>query len=119
MATPSKSGFQKEFQLPAGILGPGSAEKVSVSSTTDADVLQAILSDSAFPTRPEGKIELGSVMLEASGGTQVTFDAGQGTVGFDFSASFKTGVGVYDQAADAIGSLQLEAPPNLDLSIPG
>jgi hypothetical protein len=119
MATPSKSGFQKEFQLPAGILGPGSAGKVSVSSTTDADVLQAILSDSAFPTRPDGKIELGRVMLEASGGKQVTFNAGQGTVGFDFSTSFKTGVGVYDQAADAIGSLQLEAPPNLDLSIPG
>lgn len=105
--------------MPAGILGAGSAEKVSVSVTTDADVLQAILSDSAFPARPDGKIELGSLMLEASGGKQVAFNAGQGTVGFDFSAAFKTGVGVYDQAADAIGSLQLDAPPNLDLSIPG
>ncbi len=118
MATPSKSNLQKEFQLPAGILGPGSAEKVSVSLTTDSDVLQAILTDSAFPTRPNGKIELGSVMLEASGGNQVRFNAGQGTVGFDFSASFKTGVGVYDQPADAIGSLQLDAPPNLDLTVP-
>src|SRR6266849_5199830 len=118
MATPSKSNLQKEFQLPAGVLGPGSAEKVSVSLTTDSDVLQAILSDSAFPTRPNGKIELGSVMLEASGGNQVRFNAGQGTVGFDFSTSFKTGVGVYDQPADAIGSLQLDAPPNLDLTIP-
>jgi hypothetical protein len=118
MATPAKSILQKEFQLPAGILGPGSAEKVSVSLTTDADVLQAIVNDSAFPTRPNGKIELGSVMLAASGGSQVRFNAGKGTVGFDFSASFKTGVGVYDQPADAIGSLQLDAPPNLDLTIP-
>jgi hypothetical protein len=119
MATPSRSSLQKEFQLPAGILGPGSAEKVSVSMTTDTDVFQAILNNSPFPTRPEGKIELGGVMLEASGGGQVTFNAGQDTVGFDLHAFSKTGVGVYDQPADAIGSLQLEAPPNLDLSIPG
>jgi hypothetical protein len=118
VATPSMSNFQKDFQLPAGILGPGSAEKVSVSATTDSDVLQAILKDTAFPTRPGGKIELGRVMLEASGGSQVSFNAGKGTVGFDFHASFKTGVGVFDQPADAIGSLQLNAPPNLDLTIP-
>jgi hypothetical protein len=118
MATPAKAILQKEFQLPAGILGPGSAEKVSVSLTTDADVLQAIVSDSPFPTRPNGKIELGRVMLEASCGSQVRFNADKGTVGFDFSASFKTGVGVYGQPADAIGSLQLEAPPNLDLTLP-
>jgi hypothetical protein len=121
VATPSKSGFQKEFQLPAGILGPGSAEKVSVSLTTDADVLRAILDDTAFPTRPNGKIELGSVALEASGGSPVIYKAGQGTVGFNFSTSFKagskTGVGVYDRPTDAIASLQLDAPPNLDLTI--
>jgi hypothetical protein len=119
VATPSKSNLQREFQLPSGILGPGSAETVSVSLTTDADVLQAIVGDSVFPTRPNGKIELGSVMLEASGGgDQVRFNAGQGTVGFNFSSSFKTGIGVYDHPADAIGSLQLDAPPNLDLTIP-
>jgi hypothetical protein len=118
MATPSTSIFPRDFQLPSGILGPGSVEKVSVTLTTDADVLQAIVGDSVFPARPNGRIELGSVVLEASGGGQVSFNAGQGTVGFDFSASFKTGVGVYDQPADAIGSLQLDAPPNLDLAIP-
>jgi hypothetical protein len=118
MAAPARSIIQKAFQLPTGILGPGSAPQVAVSLTTDADVLQAIVDNSAFPARPDGKIELGSVMLEASGGNQVRFNAGQGTVGFDFSASFKTGVGVYDQPADAIGSLQLDAPPNLDLTIP-
>jgi hypothetical protein len=116
MATPPNSIFQKDFQLPSGILGPGSAENVSVSLITDADVLQAIVNDSVFPTRPNGRIELGSVVLQASGGGQVSFNAGQGTVGFDFSASFKTGVGVYDQPADAISSLQLDAPPNLDLT---
>ena len=119
MATPSQSNFQREFPLPAGILGPGSAEKVAVSLTTDADVLKALVSDTLpFPSRPNGKIELGSVMLQASGGSHVTFDAGKGTVGFNFSASFKTGVGVFDRPADAIGSLQLDAPPNLDLTIP-
>ena len=109
----------KEFTLDPNILGPGSAAKVDVSLTTDADVLQAIVDDKPFPTRTNGKIELGSIMLEAQGGNQVKFDAGQGTVGFDFSASFKTGAGVFDQPADAIGSLQLNAPPKLDLVIPG
>lgn len=118
MATASKGDLQKEFQLPAGILGPGSAEKVTISSATDADVLQSILSNSAFPTRPNGKIELGSVRVEASGGGQINFNAVQGTVGFDFSASFKTGVGVYDQSADAIAALQLDEPPNFDLTFP-
>jgi hypothetical protein len=119
MATPSRGSFQKTFQLPAGILGPGSAESVSVSATTDADVVQALLTDAPFPERPNGMLELGSVMLEASGGNQVSFNAGQGTVSFDFSAAFKKGVGVYDQSADAIAALQLDAPPQLDLTVAG
>ena len=119
MASPSLGGFQKTFPLPKGILGPGSAESVSVSAATDADVLQAILKNAPFPDRPTGQLELGSVMLDASGGNQVSFDAGQGTVAFDFKADFKTGIGVFDQASDAIGSLQLNAPPALDLTISG
>jgi hypothetical protein len=45
VATPSMSNFQKDFQLPAGILGPGSAEKVSVSATnhTGDIFLQSLL----------------------------------------------------------------------------
>jgi hypothetical protein len=120
MATPAQSSFQKEFQLPAGILGPGSAEKVSVSATTAGDVLQAIARDEAFPERPDGKLDLGSIVLEASGGSNISLDAGSGaTLGFNFSSSFKTGVGVFNQSSDAIGSLQLETPPGLDLAIAG
>src|SRR5437867_1089408 len=108
----------KEFQLDPKILGPNSAEKVDVSLTTDADVLQAIGDDKPFPTRANGRIELGSIMLQALGGNKVVFNAGQGAISFDFSASFKTGAGVFDEPSDAISSLQLEAPPKLDLTIP-
>jgi hypothetical protein len=108
MATPAKSGFEKEFPLDPAILGPNSAAKVAVSSTTSADVLQALVNDSPFPTRPNGKLELGSIMLQAQGGNKIAFNAGQGTVGFDFSAGFHTGLGVFDQPADAIGSLQTQ-----------
>lgn len=116
MATTSP-GFLKEFNLDPNILGPGSAASVSVSATTDAGVLQAILADKPFPSRPGGKIELGSIMLQAKSGSQVAFNAGQGSVSFDFSASFHTGLGVFDQAADAIGSLQLKDAPHLDLTL--
>ena len=116
MATPSP-GFLKEFHLDPSILGPNSAGTVTVSPTTDAGVLQAILADKPFPVRPGGKIELGSIMLQAQGGSQVAFNAGQGSISFDFSAGFHTGLGVFDQPGDAIASLQLNAPPQLDLTL--
>ena len=115
MATPAP-GFLKEFHLDPGILGPDSAEKVAVSLTPNPGVMEAILADKPFPP---GKLELGSIMLQAQGGNPVTFNAGQGSIQFDFSASFHTGIGVFDQPADAIGSLQLNAPPHLDLALAG
>lgn len=110
-------GLLKEFHLDPSILGSNSAETVAVSLSTDADVLQAILADKPFPSRPSGRLELGSVMLQAHGGDQVSFNAGQGSISFDFSANFHTGLGVFDQPADAICSLQLNAPPTLDLTL--
>ncbi len=115
MAT-TAPGFLKEFHLDPGILGPNSAEKVAVSLTPDPGVMEAILADKPFPA---GKLELGSIMLQAQGGNAVAFNAGQGSISFDFSASFHTGIGVFDQPADAIGSLQLNAPPHLDLALAG
>lgn len=116
----SENLFQKEFPLDPDILAPGSALKVSVTGATDADVLQAIAQNTAFPTRPNGQLPLGSIDLQASGGNQVAFKAGPGgTVSFNFSASFHSGVGVFDNPADALSSLALDSAPNLDLSIPG
>ena len=118
MPAPSTGGFQKQFPLDSDVLGPNSAASVSLSVSTDADVVEAVLKDTPFPARAGGKIELGRIQLEAQGGGRLSFDAGQGTVGFSFSTSFRTGAGVFDQASDAIGSLQLDAPPKLDLTIP-
>jgi hypothetical protein len=112
--------LEKEFPLDPKILGAGSALKVSAGGTTDSDVLQAILKDTAFPVRPNGQLPLGHIQLQASGGNQVAFTAGpSGTVSFNFLASFNTGVGVFDKPSDALGSLPLDSVPNLDLTVPG
>lgn len=109
----------KEFDLPKDILGPNSAESITIGGSTDADVLEAILNNTKFPSRPNGNIELGHIELKASGGSDIKFNAGQGTVGFNFSAGFQTGIAVFDKATDAINTLHLDNAPKLDLAIPG
>jgi hypothetical protein len=112
--------LQKQFPLDPRILGPNSAASLVVSASTDADVLQSILNNTAFPERPNGQLGLGSIVFQASGGNQVTFAAGPAqNVSFNFSTSFKTGTGVFDRAADALASLGLDSAQNLDLTIPG
>jgi hypothetical protein len=110
--------MDKTFNLDPNILGPDSSASISVSATTDADVLQAIVKDDPFPTRPNGQIPLGNIALAATG-TPVNFKANGGSVSFGFEASFRTGAGVFDKAADAIATLQLGAPSALNLDIPG
>jgi hypothetical protein len=63
--------FQKDFPLPSSVLARGSAEKILVGTNTDADVLQAIVSDSIFPTRPDGRIELGTCAEDLKPGTWI------------------------------------------------
>ncbi len=120
MASGAQLSLQKQFPIDPRVLGPDSAASLTISGSTDADVLQAILSNSPFPERLNGQLELGSIGLEASGGGQVTFAAGPSeNVSFNFSTSFKTGAGVFDKAADALASLGLDSAPNLDLTTPG
>ncbi len=57
---------------------------------------------------------MGSIDLKAETGKTFAFNAGQTTIGFRASAEFKTGLGVFNVAADAIGSLQLEDSPQLN-----
>ena len=110
--------MDKTFTLDPNILGPNSSTSISVSANTDGDVLQAIATNVPFPTRPDGKIPLGNIALAADG-QPVNFKANGGSVSFGFEASFRTGAGVFDRPADAIGSLQLDAPSALNLDIPG
>lgn len=110
--------MDKTFKLQPNLLGPDSSETISVSANTDGDVLVAIAADQPFPTRADGKIALGNISL-ATSGKPVNFKANGGTVSVGFQASFRTGAGVFDKAADAISSLQLDAPTGLKLDIPG
>jgi hypothetical protein len=108
--------FNKDFDLDQNVLGVGSAEKITVAANTDPDVLNAILNDFPFPTRPSGKIEIGKISLEADAGKEISFHAGQAKIGFNAAAAVGAGVGVYDKAADAIASLSLNVP-SLDLCL--
>lgn len=100
----------KQFQI------PGSPETVTVTGATDADVLQAITNNTAFPDRANGQLPLGSIALQTAG-NKVTIPAGpSASVSFNFSAN--TGAGVFDKPADAIASLGLQSTPKLDLTLP-
>jgi len=105
-----------EFILDHKILGIDSSEKITVSPVTDADVLDAIIHDRPFPTRPNGRIEMGRIALEADPGKKIFFAAGEVSVSLSASAGIKTGMGVYDKAGDALSSLQLEQTPGLVLT---
>jgi hypothetical protein len=117
MGTAAGTGFNREFKLAPDILGPDSSESVSVSVASDADVIEALLRDTPFPSRANGKIDLEHISLEAKAGRSVVFQAGQTPITFKASGGFKSGMGVFDNPADAIASLQLDAPPGLDVAI--
>ncbi|MGD0309542.1 MAG: hypothetical protein ABSC02_09650 [Acidobacteriota bacterium] len=115
-APEAPSPQSREFLLDHEILGIDSTEKITVSLATDADVLDAIIHDRPFPMRRDGRIEMGRIALETGAGKNVTFAAGEVSVSLHASAGFKTGIGVYDKAGDALSSLQLERTPGLVLA---
>jgi len=120
MASPTVISISSTtFQLDKTIVAPGGSLTVDIGASTDHDVLDAILENKPFPDRPGGKIELGSIELKAETGKTFAFNAGKTTIGFQASVAFKTGLGVFNAADDAIGSLQLADLPQLNLSIPG
>jgi hypothetical protein len=108
-----------KFQLDKTIVAPGGSITVDIGASTSHDVVDAILENKPFPDRPDGKIEIGSIDLKAETGKTFAFNAGPSTIGFTASAELKTGMGVFNSAADALASLDLEDAPQLTLSIPG
>ncbi|MBK5292742.1 MAG: hypothetical protein JJE04_13825 [Acidobacteriia bacterium] len=117
MSSPALGSFSRSFPLAPDVLKAGSSATVSASATTSADVLGAIANNTPFPTRPNGRIELGQVALEAEAGKDLTFHSGKGAVGFSASFGVNTGVGVYDVPGDALSALELEEAPGVDLTI--
>ncbi|PYU89617.1 MAG: hypothetical protein DMG08_20875, partial [Acidobacteria bacterium] len=83
------------------------------------DVVSAILANSPFPIRSNGRIELGHVLLDGN----VKFKAdkkltGSTAVSFSFSGAAGAGAGIYDDPADALRALNLAETPQLDLALP-
>jgi hypothetical protein len=108
------SDFSKEFRLDGDILAPGSAAKLTISGSSDAGALAAILSDDKFP---EGDIEIGRISFGADTGPGIFFRGdlvGGASLGFRASASVQSGLGVYDTPAKAIKALRLEDPPRIE-----
>ncbi len=117
MSSPALGSFSRAFPLAPDVLKAGSSATVSASGVTSADVLSAIAGNTPFPSRPNGRIELGQVSLQAEVGKDLTFHSGKGEVGFSASFGVSTGVGVYDAPGDALAALELETAPGVDLTI--
>jgi hypothetical protein len=92
---------------------------LAVSGASDHDVFDAILHNTPFPERPNGKIALANLALKEQTGKQLSLGTAGASVTFGESADFQTGVGIFNSAADAISSLQLEDAPQLNLQISG
>jgi len=120
MASPIVSPITStKFQLDKTIVVPSGSVTVDIGASTAHDVVDAILGNKPFPDRPDGKIELGSIELKSEMGKSFAFNAGQTTVAFQASADFRSGLGVFNKACDAIDALQLENAPQLNLNIGG
>src|SRR5439155_25851864 len=109
----------KKFDLDGKILSADSAVSIELSPSTDSDVVSAILANSPFPVRPNGRIELGHVLLDGN----VKFKAdkkltGSTTVAFRDSGAAGAGAEIYDDPADALRALNLAETPQLDLAVP-
>jgi hypothetical protein len=110
--------FSRTFQLPPNLLADGGSATVEVSLATAVDVVQAITTNGAFPSRPEGKIKMDSVSVQAESGKDIAFKADQGVVSFKASAGGRAAIGVYDSPGDALSVINLNAPEGLNLDIP-
>jgi hypothetical protein len=108
-----------KFQLDKTIVSPEGSLTVEIGASADHDVITAILDEKPFPDRANGKIELGSIALKGDTGKNFVFDADQTTIGFQASAEFKRGLGVFNSAADVIASLQLRDGSEIDLNLGG
>jgi hypothetical protein len=108
MAAP---GFSKQFSLDAGIF---TTATVTVSASTDANALEAILANQPFP---DGDIQIGHISFSADTGNVTLNPASVGgaSVGFDLSASAQSGAGVFGKSADAIQALSLTDPIPLQI----
>src|SRR5438132_12346449 len=87
----------KKFDLDGKILSADSAVSIELSPSTDSDVVSAILANSPFPIRSNGRIELGHVLLDGN----VKFKAdmkltGSTAVSFSFSDASVDGAVLYD-----------------------
>jgi hypothetical protein len=107
------------FDLDKTVTVGNSSLTIDVSATSDHDVFNAILKDEKFPDRPDGKIVIGNVSLKESGNKAISLGTVGASVTFGASGGFQTGIGVFDSASDAVGSLQLEDGAEINLTLPG
>jgi hypothetical protein len=115
--TASAPLLSKTFPLKPGVLADGSAASVELDATTSADVFEAIVNNGRFPSSPDGRIELGRVVLKTEAGRDVRLRAGAATVAFKASAGVRAAVAVYGAPADALQALEIDAPEGLDLDL--
>jgi len=110
-------GLKKSFALDPDVLGPNSSANLELGGTTDADVVLAVSTDTPFPDRPNGIIDLAHISLNASGANPAGFQGGEVLVAFQFSAGVTAGAAIFDRPQDALAALNLGETPGLNLTI--
>src|SRR5262245_8330654 len=96
--------IRKTFALDPAILGAGSTATLELGGTTAADVVTAVASNTPFPVRPTGVLDLAQIALTATSGKPLKFQAGDLAVSVAFSASTSAAAGVFDSLDKAISA---------------
>lgn len=106
----------RKFALDSA-LGPGAAGTLTLAGTTSVDVAAAVADRQPMPTRPNGILELGSIGLTATSGSDLRVSAGATKVSVSFQSGITAGVGIYDEVTRALEALDLGETPGLELAI--
>jgi len=109
----------KSFDLDKTITLGNTSLSVEASASSDHDIFDAIVHNTPFPDRSDGKIPLASLTLKEQAGQTISLGSTGAAVTFTASADFQTGVGVFNSGTDAVGSLQLDDAPQLKLKPSG
>src|SRR5687767_66023 len=97
--------FSGKFDFAPSIPGITTGAAIEIGSSTDADVLKAIVENLPFPNRT---IQLGRIAVETSSNKDIAINSNQGTVTFRAGASAHLGLGVFDKGREVLSSLKLE-----------
>jgi len=83
-----QSSSGRSFELDKNLTLGNTSLTLEVSGSSDHDVFDAIVGNTPFPERPDGKIALANLSLKEQTGQQLSWGATGASVSFGASADF-------------------------------